>query len=151
VSGGAQKRLGFETGLEATLWHDQQAHHRVAYELRGQAELRLDGLEQSPMWEALSGDSRCSTDPTFCRPGVDQDSNGVARPNPGVTHSPSYVQMVATRASSFRSGRTHACAVLFGLYWQQSHDLTDGSSGNAVYDVPGRRYRIEKRVLLAAS
>ena len=143
VSGGAQKRLGFETGLEATLWHDQQAHHRVAYELRGQAELRLDGLEQSPMWEALSGDSRCSTDPTFCRPGVDQDSNGVARPNPGVTHSPSYVQMGGDTGVIIQIGPHARLRSLFGLYWQQSHDLTDGSSGNAVYDVPGRRYRIE--------
>jgi hypothetical protein len=156
VSGGAQKRLGFETGLEATLWHDQQAHHRVAYELRGQAELRLDGLEQSPLWEALSGDSRCSTNPTnYCRhpagaasngPSVDLDRNGdglADYPNPGVTHSPSYVQMGGDTGIIIQIGPHARLRSLFGLYWQQSHDLTDGSSGNAVYDVPGRRYRIE--------
>jgi len=112
VSGGAQKRLGFETGLEATLWHDQQAHHRVAYELRGQAELRLDGLEQSPMWEALSGDSSCGPNNTAaCRPGVDQDNNGVWRPIPGSRTARATSRWVVTRASSFKSGRTHACAV----------------------------------------
>ena len=145
ASGGAQKRLGFEAGLEATLWHDQQAHHRVAYELRGQAELRLDGLEQSPLWEALSGDPSCGPKNTAaCRPGsVDQDNNGVARPNPGVTHSPSYGQMGGDTGLVIQIGPHARLRSLFGVFWQQSHDLTDGSSGNAVYDVPGRRYHID--------
>ncbi len=143
LSGGAQKRLGFETGMEATLWHDQQAHRRVAYELRGQAELRLDGLEQGPLWEALSGDSRCATNPTYCRPGVDQDSTGAARPNPGVTHSPSYGQIGGDTGLVIQIGPHARLRSLFGLFWQQSHDLTDGSSGNVVYDVPGRRYHID--------
>ena len=144
LSGGAQKRLGFETGAEATLWEDKQAHHRVAYELRGQAELRLDGLEQGPLWEALSGDPSCGPNNTAaCRPGVDQNSNGVASPNPGVTRSPSYGQIGGDTGLIIRIGPHARLRSLFGLFWQQSHDLTDGSSGNAVYDVPGRRYRVE--------
>jgi len=145
LSGGAQKRLGFETGVEATLWQHKQAHHRVAFELRGQAELRLDGLEQGPMWEALSGDPSCGPNNTAaCRPGgVDQDSTGVARPNPGVTHSPSYGQMGGDTGIIIQIGPHARLRSLFGAFWQQSHDMTDGSSGNTVYDVPGRRYRIE--------
>jgi hypothetical protein len=156
LSGGAQKRLGFEAGVDATVWEDKQARHRVAYELRGQAELHLDGLAQSPLWEALSGDSRCSTDPTnYCRravgmagagPSVDLDRNGDGLPdypNSGVTHSPSYVQMGGDTGITIQIGPHARLRSLFGLYWQQSHDLTDGSSGNVVYDVPGRRYRIE--------
>jgi hypothetical protein len=144
VSGGAQKRLGFETGVEATLWEDTQDRHRLAYELRGQAELRLDGLEQSPLWEALSGDSSCRPNNTAaCRPGVDQDNNGVARPNPGVTHSPRYGQIGGDTGITIQIGPHVRLRSLFGLFWQQSHNLTDGSSGNALYDVPGRRYRVE--------
>ena len=144
LSGGAQKRLGFEAGAEATLWENMQARHRVAYELRGQAELRLDGLEQGPLWEALSGDPRCGPNsPATCRPGVDQNSNGVASPNPGITHSPSYGQIGGDTGITIQIGPHTRLRSLFGLFWQQSHDLTDGSSGNALYDVPGRRYRIE--------
>ena len=144
LSGGAQKRLGFEAGVDATLWGDKQAQHRVAYELRGQAELRLDGLEQGPLWEALSGNPSCGPNNTAtCRPGVDQNGNGVASPNPGVTHSPSYGQIGGDTGITIQIGPHARLRSLFGLFWQQSHDLTDGSSGNAVYDVPGRRYRIE--------
>ena len=144
LSGGAQKRLGFETGAEATLWHDEQARHRVAYELRGQAELRLDGLEQGPLWEALSGDPNCGPNHTAaCRPGVDQNSNGVASPNSGVTHSPRYGQVGGDTGIIIQIGPHARLRSLFGLFWQQSHDMTDGSSGNAVYDVPGRRYHID--------
>jgi hypothetical protein len=146
LSGGAQNRLGFETGVEATLWEHQQARHRVAFELRGQAELRFDGLEQGPMWEALSGKSGCATDPTLCRTGVDLDRNGdgiADYPNPGVTHSPRYGQMGGDTGIIIQIGPHARLRSLFGAFWQQSHDLTDGSSGNTVYDVPGRRYRIE--------
>jgi len=147
LSGGAQKHLGFEAGMEATLWQDEQdkqARYRFAYELRGQAELRLDGLEQSPLWEALSGYPSCRPNNTAaCRPGVDQDRDGAASPNPGVTHSPRFGQIGGDTGISIQIGPHARLRSLFGLFWQQSRDLTDGSSGNAVYDVPGRRYRVE--------
>ena len=45
---------------EATLWQDRQAGHRVAYELRGQANYALTVSAQSAMWEVLSGDPSCA-------------------------------------------------------------------------------------------
>jgi hypothetical protein len=150
AGGSIQKRFNFQAGVEATLWRDPQARNRVVYELRGQGELRLSGLEQSPMWEALSGDSRCPKDPTACRNGVDLDLNkdgAVDHPNPGVTRSPSYSLLGGdTGFSAQIAGHTHLRG-LFGLFYQQTHDLTDTSSGNIVYDVPGRRYRVESAYL----
>jgi hypothetical protein len=146
LSGGAQKRLGFQAGVEATLWRDQPSRHRVVYELRGQAELRLPGLAQSPLWEALSGDSRCPKDPTACRAGVDLDLNGdgtVDHPNPGVTRSPSYGLIGGNTGISIQVASHVRLRSLFGLFFQQAHNLTDGSSANTIYDVPGRRYRVE--------
>ena len=146
LTGGAQKRLGFEAGVEATLWEEKQAHHHVAYELRGQAELRTVGLAQSPLWEALSGNSGCAKNPSLCRTGVDLDRNrdGVADyPNPGATRSPSYGQIGGDTGINIQIGLHARLRSLFGVFWQQPHDLTDGSSGNAMFDLPGRRYRVD--------
>jgi hypothetical protein len=146
LSGGAQKRLVFQAGVEATVWRDEPSRNRVVYELRGQAELRLSGLAHSPLWEALSGDSRCPKDPNACRAGVDLDLNGdgvVDRPNPGVTRSPSYGLIGGETGFGVQMASHVRLRGLFGFFFQQVHDLTDGSSGNLVFDVPGRRYRVE--------
>jgi hypothetical protein len=146
TSGGVQKRFGFLAGVEATLWQDPLARSRVVYELRGQGELRLAGLAQSPLWEALSGDSRCPKDPSTCRNGVDLDLNKdgiVDHANPGVTPSPSYSLLGGDTGFTIQIAAHTRLRGLFGLFYQQAHNLTDTSSGNAMYDVPGRRYRVE--------
>jgi hypothetical protein len=42
-----------------------------------------------------------------------------------------------------RAGRFLRFRGLFGLSYEQAHFLGDGRSGNDVYDIPGRRFRVE--------
>jgi len=76
-----QRRLGGHVGLEVEIWNDPAGLHRVAFEFHGALEFRFRGLAQNELWEALSGDSRCTTDATRCRAGIDTDRT-MARPTP---------------------------------------------------------------------
>jgi hypothetical protein len=138
-----QRQLGGALGVEATVWEDLAQHARFALEADGRVDYRLEGLAQSELWEVLSGDSRCTTDATFCRTGIDVDKAGLASPNPGVVRSPAYGVFGGDAGLSAHFGRFARLRGLFGMRFQEGHFLTDGSSGNSVYDVPGRRFRVE--------
>jgi hypothetical protein len=141
--GTAQRRAGGDVGIEATVWEDLARRARIALELDGRIEYRLEGLAQSELWEPLSGDPRCATDATRCRPGIDVGAGGAAPTNSGVVRSPAYGLFGGDAGFSAHFGRYARLRGLFGLRFQEGHFLTDGGSGNTVYDVPGRRFRIE--------
>ena len=140
--GTAQRRAGGDIGMEATVWQDVARRARIALELDGHIEYRLEGLAQSELWEPLSGDPRCATDATRCRPGIDVDGAGAT----GVVRSPAYGLFGGDAGFSSHIGRHARLRGLFGLRWHQGRFLTDGQSGNAVYDVPGRRFRVEDQI-----
>jgi hypothetical protein len=142
--GSAQRRMGAQLGMESTLWESPQSKSRLGLEATGYLEYRFDGLAQSELWEVLSGDSRCGpTATTYCRAGIDADPKGVAAPNSGVLRSPGY------GAGGFEAGVAGTASGhvrlrgLFGMLFHEAHFLTDAASGNAVYDTPGRRFRVD--------
>lgn len=140
---GPQRRMGGEMGLEDTLWNDPARHARIALEAVGRLEYRFEGLAQSELWEVLSGDPRCATQSTYCRSGIDVDATGKAAPNSGVVRSPGYGLVGGDAGISGHIGAHARLRGLFGMSVEQSHFLTDGSTGNSVYDIPGRRFRAE--------
>lgn len=140
----AQRRMGGQVGIETTMWEAPQSRSRFTLEAAGTLEYRLSGLAQSELWEVLSGDSRCGPSAaTYCRPGIDVDRTGAWTPNSGVLRSPGY------GAAGFEAGFSALAAGharlrgLFGMRFDESHFLSDGASGNQVYDTPGRRFRAE--------
>ena len=139
----AQRRTGGDIGIEATMWEDPVLHARFALEAAGHIEYRLEGLAQSELWEVLSGDPRCATDASHCRAGIDVNASGAAAPNSGVVRSPSYGLFGGDAGFSAHFGRYARLRGLFGMNFAEGHFLTDGGSGNGVYDVPGRRFRVE--------
>jgi len=142
--GSPQRRIGGDLGIEATLWEDPVIHSRLALEAAGRFEFRFEGLAQSELWEVLSGDSRCTTDASHCRPGIDVDSTGTRpAPNSGVVRSPAYGLMGFDAGFSAHFGRHVRLRSLFGMSFEEAHFLTDTGSDNSVYDVPGRRFRVE--------
>jgi hypothetical protein len=145
--GSAQRRAGGDIGVEATLWEDLARHARIALEAAGSIQYRLEGLAQSELWEVLSGDPRCTpADTSRCRAGIDVDSSGAAAPNAGVVRSPAYGVFGGDAGFSAHIGRYARLRGLFGLRFREGHFLTnlnDDGTGNAVYEVPGRRFRIE--------
>jgi len=140
----AQRRMGGDVGIEGTVWEDPARHARVAFEAAGHVEYRLEGLAQSELWEIFAGDPRCASDATRCRPGIDVDANGNAAPQKGVVRSPAYGVFGGDAGVSAHFGRYARLRSLFGMRFAEGRFLTDGGSGNAVYDVPGRRFRIEE-------
>jgi hypothetical protein len=136
-----QRRIGGEFGIETTVWEDPVVHSRLALEAAGQFEFRFEGLAQSELWEVLSGDSRCTTDASHCRPDIDVDG----KPNSGIVRSPAYGLMGFDAGLSAHFGRHARLRSLFGMSFEEAHFLTDtdNGSGNSVYDVPGRRFRVE--------
>jgi hypothetical protein len=139
----AQRRIGGELGIEGTVWENPAIHGRFALEASGRLEFRFEGLAQSELWEVLSGDSRCVGDATLCRAGIDVDSQGNAVPNSGVVRSPAYGLAGADAGLSAHIGRYARFRALFGMLFEETHFLTDAASGNSVYDIPGRRFRVE--------
>jgi hypothetical protein len=143
-----QRRTGGDIGIEGTVWEDPALHARVALEAAGRLEYRLEGLAQSELWEVLSGNPLCATDPaadpaSHCRSGIDVNASGKFAPNSGVVRSPAYGVFGGDAGFSAHFGRYARLRSLFGMSFQEGHFLTDGGSGNTVYDVPGRRFRIE--------
>ena len=148
--GSPQRRVGGDLGIEGTLWENPATHTRLALEAAGRFEFRFEGLAQSELWEVLSGDSRCTTDVSHCRPHIDVDSKGNAAPNSGIVRSPAYGLMGFDAGFSAHFGRHVRLRSLFGMSFEESHFLTNTDSGNSVYDVPGnvydvpgRRFRVE--------
>lgn len=141
--GAPQRRTGGNLGIEGTVWEDPVRRARVALEAVASIEYRLEGLAQSELWEVLSGDPRCASNATLCRDGIDVDGSGAPAPNPGVVRSPAYGLFGGDAGFSAHIGRYARLRGLFGIRLAENHALTDGGSGNAVYDVPGRRFRIE--------
>jgi hypothetical protein len=144
--GTAQRRAGGDVGIEAAVWEDAARRARIALELDGRIEYRLEGLAQSELWEPLSGDPRCATDAARCRPGIDVGDGGATAVHSGIVRSPAYGVFGGDAGFSAQVGRYARLRGLFGLRFHQGHFLTDGGSGNAVYDVPGRRFRVEDAV-----
>jgi hypothetical protein len=143
--GGPQQGAGADVGVEVPAWEDARTRRRIVFELRGRMELRFLGLAQGPLWEPLSGSSACPTERVACRPGVDRDltGDGVPDPNPGITRSPTYGVLGLDGGLTAQVGRYARFRGLFGVSFEQDRSLTDGRSGNDVYDAPGRRFRIE--------
>jgi hypothetical protein len=137
-----QRRTGGELGIEGTVWEDPALHARFALEASGRFEYRFEGLAQSELWEALSGDSRCATDTSHCRPGIDVDSKGNLAPNAGIVRSPAYGLIGGDAGLSAHIGRHARLRSLFGMLFEEAHFLTDAASGNSVSDIPGRRFRV---------
>jgi len=138
-------QAGADFGLEAAVWDDPRSQRRITFELGGRLLLRMSGLEQGPLWEPLAGSASCPRTTTACRPNVDVDLNGdgVIDPNPGTTHVPAYGALGGQAGLAVRAGRYLRFRGIFGLAYEQDHFLTDGSSGIDVYDIPGRRFRLE--------
>jgi hypothetical protein len=140
-----QHRAGADLGIEAVVWDDPRSQRRITLELAGHLELRMFGLEQGPLWEPLSGAAACGKDRTACRRDVDRDLNGdgVTDPNPGTTRTPAHGLLGGTAGLGVRAGRFLRFRGLVGLLYEQAHFLGDGRSGNDLYDIPGRRFRLE--------
>ncbi len=141
-----QRRTGGELGIEGAVWEDPALHARIALEASGRFEYRFEGLAQSELWEVLSGDSRCASDASYCRPGIDVDSQGNPAPNSGIVRSPAYGLVGGDAGLSAHIGRHARLRSLFGMFFEEAHFLTDAASGNSVYDIPGRRFRVEGQV-----
>jgi hypothetical protein len=145
VADSPQHRAGGDLGVEAVVWDDPRSQRRITLELGGHFELRFLGLAQGPLWEPLSGASTCPAQPATCRPDVDRDINGdgTIDRNPGTTHVPAYGILGGDLGMGVRAGRYLRFRGLFGMSFEEAHDLSDGRSGNDVYDLPGRRFRVE--------
>jgi hypothetical protein len=145
---GPQHRAGADFGVEAAVWDDPRSQRRITFELGGRLELRMLGLAQGPLWEPLAGSPSCPKDKTACRRDVDTDlsGDGVVDPNPGTTHVPAYGILGGQAGFGVRSGRYLRFRGLFGLAYEQDHFLSDGRSGLDLYDIPGRRFRLEDGV-----
>lgn len=141
--GSPQRRAGGDVGLGATVWENATARARIGLEATGRVEYRLAGLAQSELWEPLSGDARCASDASRCRADIDVTTAGAAQPNSGLVRSPAYGVMGVDAGPVAHLGRHALLRASFGTRFQEGHFLTDGGSGNPVYDVPGRRFRIE--------
>jgi hypothetical protein len=142
---GPQHRARGDLGVEAVVWDDPRAQRRITVELGGHFELRFLGLAQGPLWEPLSGASTCPGQPATCRPDVDRDldGNGTVDRNAGTTRTPAYGILGGDVGVAARAGRHLRLRGLLGLSFEEAHFLSDGRSGNEVYDLPGRRFRVE--------
>jgi hypothetical protein len=141
--GSAQRRTGGMVGIEGAVWDNPELHARISLEAAGYLEYRFEGLAQSELWEVLSGDSRCASNASFCRPGIDVDAKGAQTPNAGVLRSPAYGLSGGDVGLSAHIGRHVRVRCLFGVLLQESHLLSDGGSGNQLYDIPGRRFKAD--------
>jgi hypothetical protein len=141
--GAPQRHIGGQIGMEGTVWENRAIQASLALEAAGRFEYRLEGLAQSELWEVLSGDPRCATDASHCRSGIDVDSKGKPAPNSGIVRSPAYGLMGWDTGLSAHLGRYARLRSLFGMFFEEAHFLTDAASNNSVYDIPGRRFRVE--------
>ncbi|MCG5056011.1 MAG: hypothetical protein KA712_23905 [Myxococcales bacterium] len=141
-----QQRARVEAGLEATVWARPEAAQSISLELRLHLETRFRGLARSELWQPLSGSSACPTDMARCRPGlddVDLDRDGEGDRNPGITRSPTYGIFGGDLGLNVRTGEHVRFRGLFGLTAEQARHLSDGRSGYALFDAPGRRVYVQ--------
>jgi hypothetical protein len=140
-----QHRAGAEAGFEYVGYELPRAGHKLTFELRGTMEIRFFGLARSELWEPLSGPSSCRTSPATCRPEIDRDldGNGAPEPYPGVTRSPSYGIFGGTAGVNAQIARWLRLRARGGIAFEQSRFLSDGRSGIALFDIPGRRWHVE--------
>ncbi|MDZ4695723.1 MAG: hypothetical protein SGI86_11290 [Deltaproteobacteria bacterium] len=141
-----QHRGGIQAGLDGIVYEDRKAGYRVGMEIRGGLEVRFLGLAQSQLWEPLGASSLCTTGTeTACRP-IDQgDTNGdgMADPHTGVVRSPTYGVFSGDVGLNATMGQYARFRGMFGMVTEQDRFLTDGRSGVAVIDAPGRRYSVQ--------
>lgn len=163
---GPQQRAGLVIGFEQIAWEVPATSQRVTIEVRGHAEQHFFGRSHSELWEALSGSSRCTSDATQCRAGLDEDLNGDGRPDPypGVTDTQPYATLGGDLGLNIQVGKHVRFRGLFGLSVDTPHFITYANAGvdrdnngtvnsnlateaNPVYreliDLPGRRFRVE--------
>jgi len=138
-----QRRMAGEVGIESTVWENPVGHQRFAVEAAGRFEFRFEGLAQSELWEVLSGDARCASSAAYCRSDVDVDQTGKSVPNSGVVRSPAYGLFGGDVGLSAHFNRILRLRGLFGVDVEEGHFLSDGSSGSSLYDIPGRRFRVD--------
>ena len=158
--GGPQQQAGLRIGFEQIAWEAPQSSQRVTIEFRGHATQHFRGRAQTPLWEPLSGSSKCPSDPTQCRAGIDADLNGDGKPDPypGVTDVQAYASLGGNVGVNVQVGRHVRFRALGGLATDLPHFITYASGpgaatatsanpANPVYreaiDLPGRRYRVE--------
>jgi hypothetical protein len=162
--GGPQQQAGLQIGFEHVAWEVPPTSQRVTIEFRGHAEEHFLGRAQTPLWEALSGSSKCATDATQCRAGIDADINGDGKPDPypGVTDAQAYATLGGNVGVNVQVGRHVRFRALGGLAIDLPHFITYANAGtsqtgtvnsnnptqaNPVYreaiDLPGRRFRVE--------
>jgi len=142
-----QHRAFLTAGMEATVWERPEGHQSISLELRVNMETRFLGLARSDLWEPLSGSASCAGTPASgCRPGLDDrdlNSDGKADPNTGITRSPTYAIFGGDVGLNVRAGEHVRFRGLFGLTAEQNRFMTDGRSGYASIDSPGRRYYVQ--------
>jgi hypothetical protein len=139
-----QRRTGGQAGIESEVWGNPTLGSRLVLQASGHLEYRFAGLAHSELWEVLSGDSRCGPTATaYCRPGIDVNRKGESAPNSGISRSPGYGLAGFDVGFSAQASRYARLRGLLGMLFVESHLLTDGASGNQVYDIPGRRFRVE--------
>ena len=142
-----QHRAGITAGIDGIVYEDRKAGYRVGMELRGALEVRFLGLAQSQLWEPLSSSSLCTTGAEPACRAIDRgDTNGdgMADPHTGVVRSPSYGLFSGDVGLNAAIGKYARFRGLFGLVTEQDRFLTDGRSGYAIIDAPGRRYSVQK-------
>ena len=161
-----QSHAGVQMGFEFVALDRPSMNQRVSLEVRGRGEHWLQGRSHSELWEALSGSSRCSTDATACRAGLDQDVSGDGRadPFPGITETQAYSTAGGDIGLDLQFSKYARFRGLFGVTYELPHFITYGSAGvdrnadgrvdstnpseaNPVYreliDLPGRRFKVE--------
>jgi hypothetical protein len=125
-----QQRAGLVFGVEQIAWENLRGDQRVTVEVRGRMEQHFFGRSASELWEALSGRSDCRTDPTKCRPGLDDDlGNGQPEPYPGVTETQAYGTFGGDAGVNVQVGKHVRFRGLFGLQLEMPHFITFASPG----------------------
>jgi hypothetical protein len=166
-----QQQAGAFAGFEAIVWENARKDQGVTLEFRGRATEHFFGRSASELWQPLSGSSACKTDPTQCRPGIDEDLNGDGKPDPypGVTETQAYGSFGGDVGINVHVGKIRFRA-LGSLTTDMPHFITFANAGvdrpdpatgvkdgrvdsndpreaNPVYreaiDLPGRRFKVE--------
>jgi len=126
-------------GTALIAWEDVRTRQSVTLELRGRMDYTFAGRGRSELWEALSGSSACTSDPTKCRnaPGgdattaLDQDLDGDGRPDPypGITEMDGYATFGGDAGLNINVGRYVKFRALFGLTAALPHFLSSATAG----------------------
>jgi hypothetical protein len=126
-----QQQAGVFAGFEAIVWENPRKDQGVTLEFRGRASEHFFGRSASELWQPLSGSSACKTDPTQCRPGLDEDLDGDGKPDPypGVTETQAYASFGGDAGINIHVGRYVRFRALGGLTLDMPHFITFASAG----------------------